>query len=67
MRDELGKLAHALEKLNELFIPMNNCRVDPDPYWDRAQEACDACAEPQRTALRFILAQIAVVEMGGQQ
>lgn len=74
MRGELAKMARALESINEIFIPLSNCQIDPDPYlgrdtWrlEKAREACEACAEPQKTALLFILSQIAVVMMGGQQ
>lgn len=65
---EMDKIEQAIDAIwSLLFIPLHNCQIDPDPYWEKAHAACEACADPQKTALVFILSQIAVEMMGGQQ
>jgi chromosome segregation ATPase len=63
---ELGKLEAALNRINYLFVSLHNDNIDSHIDWEKAQKACEACAEPQRTALLFVLAQIAVVVMVGR-
>ncbi len=63
MNAEFEKISNAIETIQSFMEALRNIRVDPDPHFERAQSACEQCAQPTRDALLIVLSSIACAVM----
>jgi len=64
---ELDRISNAISELSSFLEVVNDVRVDPDPPFERAQAACEQCAQPTRDALLIVLSSIACDVMCEQE
>jgi len=55
MNSEFEKISHAIDCISALTEALRNTKIDPEPYWERAREARDKCAQPTRDALLVVM------------
>jgi len=58
MNDEFEKISNTIDCLSSLTEALRNTKIDPEPYWERAREARDKCAQPTRDALLVVMISI---------
>lgn len=55
MNAEFEKISNVIDCLASLTEALRNPMVDPEPYWKRAREAREQCAQPTRDALLVVM------------
>lgn len=63
MNAEFERISNAIAELSSFLEVAHDVRVDPDQPFERAQSACEQCAQPTRDALLIVLCSIACAVM----